>query len=157
MKNILISMCVLSCFCMAQFEAGSKTFSGGASYSSSNSGVEGEDAVATITLNPSAGYFLMDNLAGKFDLNWSKVGEGDATTTYGVGATYHMGMMYGGGMYNGSTAEGAEGSLTFRGGYLMPCGDGGSTFLDLYGSYHMGMGDDKSSTMTFGVGVATFF
>ena len=87
----------------------------------------------------------------------TKVGEGDAETTFDVGATYHMGSMYGGGMYNGSTAEGADGALTFRGGYLMPCGDGGSTFLDLYGSYNMGLGDETNTTMTFGVGVATFF
>ena len=154
MKNVLISLCVLSCLCMG-FNAGTKTFSGGATYSSNTVG--DADAVATITVNPTVGYFVMDNLSGNFGLNMIKVGEDDATTSYGFGATYYMGSIYAGGTYNGSTAEGAEGSLNLRAGYLMGCGDAGVVFLDLFGSYGMGLGDAEWNTLTFGVGVATFF
>ena len=155
MKNILLTMCMLSCFCMAQFSAGSKTLGGSASYSSTTVG--DADAVSTISLAPSIGYFFMDNISGNLDLSMNKVGEGDMITLYGFGARYYMGSMYGGASYGGSTVEDSEGNLTLRGGYLMGLGDSGNFFLDLYGSYNMGLGDAEISTIQFGVGFATFF
>jgi hypothetical protein len=139
----------------AQFSQGSKTLGGGASYSSTTVG--DADAVSTLVVAPSVGYFVMDNISANVALTMMKVGDADATTAYGFGARYYMGSMYGGGTYYGSTAEGDDGSLTFRGGYLMGLGDGGNFFLDLYGSYNMGLGDAEMSTIQVGAGFATFF
>ena len=152
MKNIFITIFALSCFCMA-FDAGTKNVSGGASYSSMTVG--DADAISSMSVTPSIGYFVMDNLSAGFGLSMTQVGDADAMTTYDFGATYYMGALYGGGMYNGSTAEGADGALTFRAGYLHGLSD--AFYLDCYGSYNMGLGDVSSSTMMFGVGFKSFF
>ena len=152
MKNIFITILTLSCFCMA-FDAGTKSVAGGASYSSMTVG--DADAVSTLSVTPSVNYFVIDNLSVGFGLSMSQVGDDDATTTYDFGATYYMGSLYGGGMYNGSTAEGADGAVTFKAGYLHGLSD--TFFLYCYGSYNMGLGDVSSSTMKFGVGFVSFF
>ena len=157
-------MCVLSCFCMAQFEAGTKSFGGGFTYASVKACADC-DSESTMSLAPEVSYYAMDNVGLSFMLDYSKSGDADAVTSFGLGGTYHMGQMYGAASYM-SMGTGIEdvGPLTFlnfRAGYLHPLSD--NFYLDLFGSYTMGMGevmegvDNESTTMTFGAGFRTTF
>ena len=59
--------------------------------------------------------------------------------------------------YNSMTPDGGDAStsLNLRGGYLHGLSE--SVFLDVNGTYMMGMGDNKSGGITLGVGVMSFF
>ncbi len=151
MKKILLTMCVLSCFCMAQFTTGTKSFGGSGTLTLA-------DPDMTIALDVSCGKFVMDNVQVSVGVNMA--GTTDTMTDaigYSVGANYYMGNMYGGASYGGSTLADSDGALDFRGGYLMGCGDSGNLFLDLYGNYNMGLGDGAEGVLSFGFGVVTFF
>jgi len=150
MKNLLLTMTMLSCFCMAQFTAGTKSLSGSGT-------VTLADPDMTIDVDANVGYFAMDNIEARVGLTLN--GTTDTMTDamgYSFGANYYMGSMYGGGEYAGSTAKGSDGALDIRGGYLMGLGDSGNMFLDIFGNYNMPLGDGDG-VISFGFGVATFF
>ena len=150
MKNILLTICVLSCFCMAQFTTGTKSLGGSGTITLA-------DPDMTIEVDVNVGYFAMDNIEAKIGLGLN--GTTDTMTDameYSFGANYYMGSMYGGGKYAGSTAEGSDGALDFRGGYLMGLGDSGNMYLDIFGNYNMPLGDGDG-VISVGFGVATFF
>ena len=161
MKKVVTMMIVLSLLASvsyAQFNTGSKTASGTVSWSKNS--YDGEDAGSLLMIAPSVGYFVMDNLSANVSLNmmtYSDDGESESITGFGIGAKYYMNNLYGGGSYNSLSWEDEDAmtSLLIEGGYLYGLND--NVFLDIGLDYLMGLGDNKSTTMTIGVGIATFF
>ena len=144
----------------AQFTEGTKSAGGTAGWSSIT--FDG-DAVATIlTIAPSVGYFVIDNVGVNVGLAMVTVtldgGDGVTSTAFGLGAKYYMNNMYAGGSYNSSKADAdadAMATLLIEAGYLYGLSD--NVFLDAGLGYSMGMGDNKAGGMSLGVGVVTFF
>ena len=144
----------------AQFTEGTKSAGGTAGWSSIT--LDG-DAVATIlTIAPSVGYFVIDNVGVNVGLAMVTVtpdgGDGVTSTAFGLGAKYYMNNMYAGGSYNSSKADAdadAMATLLIEAGYLYGLSD--NVFLDAGFDYTMGMGDNKAGGMSLGVGVVTFF
>ena len=144
----------------AQFTEGTKSAGGTAGWSSiTNDG----DAVATIlTIAPSVGYFVIDNVGVNVGLAMATVtpdgGDGVTSTAFGLGAKYYMNNMYAGGSYNSMKADAdadAMATLLIEAGYLYGLSD--NVFLDAGFNYSMGMGDNKAGGMSLAVGVVTFF
>ena len=143
----------------AQFTKETKSAGGTAGWSSiTNDG----DAVATIlTIAPSVGYFVIDNVGVNVGLAMVTVtpdgGDGVTSTAFGLGAKYYMNSMYAGGSFNSLTAGEADAvtHLLIEAGYLYGLSD--AVFLDAGFDYTMGMGDNKAGGMSLGVGVVTFF
>ena len=48
------------------------------------------DAEGTMTLNIDGGYFVADNISIHAKLGYSKVGDNDATTSFGIGGRYYI-------------------------------------------------------------------
>ena len=151
MIPVVLFIGLISNTVFGQYSTGTKTLGGLFSYRSTTP--EGGDAVTTMTVNPSVGYFVTDNIAVSVGLDYTKVGEADATTAYDLGGAYFMGNMYGGANY-GSAGEDMS-YLRLGGGYLHGLSE--SVFLDVNVGYQMGMGDWKVTTLRLGVGVVSFF
>ena len=153
MKYIKLTMIgvLLVGMATAQYSTGTKTLGGLFSYKSMTP--DGGDAITTMQVNPSVGYFVTDNIAVSVGIDYSKEGEDDAETKYDLGGRYYMGNMYGGANYGSAGEEMSY--MQFGGGYLHGLSD--SFFLDANLSYKMGMGDWKVTYLNLGVGVVTFF
>ena len=157
MKKLLGVMLVLSMFAgvtHAQFTAGTKSVGGTISYYMDMT----EDAdLSIITLAPSGGYFVADNLEIIASLGYTKWTDSDAMMSFGGGAKYFMNNIYAGGLFGYSKFGDADGvtDLLFEGGYLFPLTD--FFFVDIGADYYMGMGDNESKYLQFGIGFATFF
>ena len=144
----------------AQFTEGTKSAGGTAGWSSIT--LDG-DAVATIlTIAPSVGYFVIDNVGVNVGLAMATVtpdgGDGVTSTAFGLGAKYYMNNMYAGGSYNSMKADAdadAMATLLIEAGYLYGLSD--NVFLDAGFDYSMGMGDNKAGGMSLAVCVVTFF
>tara|TARA_Y100000590_G_scaffold468296_1_gene650560 strand:+ start:671 stop:1135 length:465 start_codon:yes stop_codon:yes gene_type:complete len=135
----------------ANWTEGTKSYGGSFSWRSTTP--DGGDAVTTMTIAPSVGYFWMDNVSANFTLNYSKEGDADASTTWLVGANYFMNEWYAGAHYG--TLGDDMNYMRFGGGYMYGLSDG--VYLNTGFTYDMGMGDYKSNTMQIAVGVSTYF
>lgn len=161
MKKTFIIISVLGifiCSSFAQFNTGTKSVSGTISWSKNT--YDGEDEVSLLTIAPSIGYFVMDNIAVNGSLNMltlSYEGESESITGFGIGAKYYVNNLYAGASYNSLKYEDEDAlnSLLIEGGYLYGINE--SVFLDVGIDYLMGTGDNKLTTITIGVGVATFY
>ena len=163
MRKVITMMMVLGLLASvsyAQFNTGSKTASGTISWSKNS--YDGEEGISILIIAPSVGYFVMDNLAANVSLNmmtYSYPGDSDSEsiTGFGIGAKYYMNNFYGGGAFNLQKYEDQDAltSLLIEGGYLY--GFNENVFLDIGLDYLMGLGDNKSTDITIGVGIATFF
>jgi len=161
MKKVIMLLIVFGLFSnlsFAQFNTGSKTAGGSVSWSKNS--WDGEDGTSILTIAPSVGYFVMDNLAVNVILNMLSIewdGGSDALTAYGAGVKFYEKNLYGGVSYNSMKWYGEDGSssLLIEGGYLHGLNE--NVFLDIGLDYSKGLGDNKSSTITVGVGVASFF
>ena len=125
----------------------------GGSFSWTSVAPEVGDATTYMQVAPSIGYFVMDNVAVNFGLDYSKEGDNDATTGWNLGCTYYMNEWYAGAHY-GSAGENMS-YMRFGGGYMYSLSDG--VYLNTGLTYDMGMGDWKTNTMQFAVGVSTYF
>ena len=164
MKKMLIILTLTALtmsLSFAQFTEGTKSAGGTAGWSSIT--LDG-DAVATIlTIAPSVGYFVIDNVGVNVGLamvtNTPDGGDGVTSISFGLGAKYYMNNMYAGGSYNSynSGVEGADAmaNLLIEAGYLYGLSD--NVFLDAGFDYTMGMGDNKAGGLFLGVGIVTFF
>ena len=96
----------------AQFTKETKSAGGTLGWSSST--YDGDALNTMLTIAPEVGYFVIDNVGVNFGLAMVTVtpdgGEGETTTTFGLGAKYYMNNMYAGGSYN-STTEGRRRQL----------------------------------------------
>ena len=147
MKKVIVSLFMLASLSLAR-EAGTKSFGGGGSLNDLTG-----DAMM-LDVNANVGYFAIDNMEVMVGLGLGGTTD-DMTMNYRLGGNYYMGSMYGGATYSGGDGF-DDGALDFRGGYLMGCGEG-STFLNLYGNYHMSMADGAEGVLSVGFGIVTFF
>ena len=134
----------------ANWTEGTKSVAGSFSYESSTTN---SVTSTSWTFNPSVGYFLMDNVAVNFGANMKNDGT-DTATSWNVGGSYYMNEWYGTAAY-GTGAEDNTNYMRFGGGYMYGLSDG--IYLDTGVRYNMGMGDNKTNTMNFVVGVSTYF
>jgi len=157
-----------------QFTKGTKSVSSLFSYNSSNSGNDGDDGSTDMVIEPAGSYFFMDNLAADVSINMTTSKEGDdeeKSSMMSFGATYYMNNIYGGlGFAMSSTTVGdsdafKSNAIAIKAGYLHSMVE--NWYFDIGLRYNMGMGkykmgseegdDNKSSHMTLGLGVVTFF
>jgi len=182
MKNLLIIGVVLTSFVLAQFT--SETISAGSLFSytsykmSSSSDAESITSIGpsasftSITLRPSISYFIVDNISVDAILSLNTLsGDGDnyKMNMYGIGASYYMDNIYGGGGFgissSGYNKMSTSNYLLLQGGYLHKLSD--NVFLDIGASYTMGMGkykydgeeggDNEQTILRFGAGIKAFF
>jgi len=173
MKKILLAVVILTfgaSLACAQFAAGTKSLGGTVSYYK-NMTEDAEDS--QITVAPSFGYFVMDNVEIYGMLGYTKYtydSDNDMSMTgFAAGAKYFINYLYLGAGFDYSkmsdssdTEYDAMTGLIFEGGYLYPITD--FFFLDLGLDYYFGMtemGVDpntyKVKGLTAGFGFATFF
>ena len=159
----------------AQWEAGTKSVGSLFSFSSVNSGIEGEDGTSTLSIEPAGSYFVIDNVTADVAITMLSIDDGSddkwSATNIGFGASYYMNNIYGGaGLLMSSWKVGdsdpsKSNYLTIKAGYLHSMVE--NWYFDIGLRYNMGMGkhkmgdtegdDNKSTNMTLGVGVVTFF
>ena len=148
MKKVIVSLCMLATLSFAM-ETGTKSLGGGGNITLGDP--------MTLNINANVGYFAKDNIEALVGLGLLDDGlGGDMVISYSFGGNYYMDNIYGGGKYSGTTVEGSDGALDFRGGYLMGLGEG-STFLNLYGNYNMSLAEGVDGVLSVGFGIVTFF
>ena len=118
MKKLFTILCaaLLSLGVSAQTESGNMIVGVNSDFNFSSFSPEGGgDSQSTMGLGGTYGYFFMDNLAGMASFDYSKSGDADASTSFGIGARYHMNSLYGGVMYNIGPAgdPSADGLMAF--------------------------------------------
>ena len=161
LNTIILTLGLMISFSYAQFTQGTMSAGGSLSWTSLTN--DGDAMSTTMLIAPSVSYFAIDNLSASFNLNMNTYtpegGDGETSTSFGLGAKYYMNGIYGGGSYNSSTPPGddaeASATLIIELGYLYGLSD--NVYLDAGFDYHMGMGDNKVGGMMLGLGVATFF
>ena len=164
MKKMLIILTLTALtmsLSFAQFTKETKSAGGTLGWYSSS--YDGEAVASALTIAPSVGYFVIDNVGVNVGLAMVTVtpegGDGLTSTSFGLGAKYYMNNIYGGGSYNSynSGVEGADAmtNLLIEAGYLYGLSD--NVFLDAGFDYTMGMGDNKAGGLFLGVGIVTFF
>ena len=118
MKKIFTIFCVgiLTLGLSAQTESGNMIAGVNSNFSFTSFSPEGGgDAVSNMELGGTFGYFVIDNLALMAGLDYSKAGEADAVTGFGVGARYYMNSIFGGLMYE--IPEEKMSSINIQAGY----------------------------------------
>ena len=163
MKKMLIILTLTALtmsLSFAQFTKETKSAGGTLGWASSS--YDGNAVGTTLTIAPSVGYFVSDNVGVNIGLAMVTYtpdgGDGVTSTSFGLGAKYYMNNIYGGGSYNSVKADAdadAMANLLIEAGYLYGLSD--NVLLDAGFDYTMGMGDNKAGGMSLGVGVITFF
>jgi len=158
--SVMLFVGLVSTSLFGQFTTGTKSVGGGFSYLKMS--WDGEDSGSLMTINPTVRYYAMDNLGVLVSLNMQTYtppeGDAETDTGFGLGALYHINAnIYAGGVYNSMTYgdDDAMADITLKGGYLHGLSE--SVYLDVSGSYLMGMGDNKRGGLELGVGVVAFF
>ena len=174
MKKLFTILCaaVLSLGVSAQTESGNMIVGVNSDFNFSSFSPEGGgDSESTMGLGGTYGYFFMDNLAGMASFDYSKSGDADASTSFGIGARYHMNSLYGGAMYNmgGAGVPGAELIMLFGGdmskfstiaiqaGYVAMLTDNISLEPSLSYNMHSYDGDSFGSSIKLNVGFGLYF
>ena len=180
MKRMLIMVAIAALtvsMSFGQFTKGTKSVSSLFSYESSNSGEDDDDGSTELSIEPAGSYFFMDNIAADVMIDMTTKGnymgsdEDLKTSLIGFGATYYMNNMYGGLGFAMSSSTFADNDpskanfIAIKAGYLHSMVE--NWYFDIGLRYNMGMGkykmgseegdDNKSSHMTLGLGVVTFF
>ena len=151
----------------SELSTGLMTASGGITYQKNSS--DSGEGTSVLTLSPSVGRFLKDNLQvlvglnyvrTSFPSNWSD--DPRSSTFLTLGGRYYkplgLGPVYGGAVFNYrkySVADEGSSSIDIQAGMLKFLGD--KLALDIGMDYNMGLGDNKSSSINAGVAVVVFF
>ena len=98
MKKIFTILCagILTLGLSAQTESGNMMVGVNSNAGFTSNTPEGGDAVTSMNLGASGGYFVMDNLALTASFGFAQVGDADAVTSFGIGGRYYMGSMFAG-------------------------------------------------------------
>ena len=143
----------------AQFSQDSKSINGTINWNKML--YDGHDMGTLLVIAPSLGFMIRDNFAVNMSVSlttFSFEGESQTVGSFGLGTKYYKkinkGAGYGGGSFNFKGFE-SPNSLLIEFGFLK--GLNNSIFLDFGFDYLLGLGEDKFSTLTLGVGIATFF
>lgn len=165
MRKLLLMttlLCLVVNLAMGQFNAGTKAISGSISYTMQS--WDGEDGPSLLMISPTVGYFVIDNLAIILGPQYLKVTypsrydrEAESMTGYTIGAKYFINYLYAGGSYSSTswTNEDASNSMLIEAGYLYGLNE--HVYIDLGVDYDKGLGDNKSVTTIFGLGISAFF
>ena len=163
---ILASAITLSTTMYAQKFTKGKYFVGSSSnlsWSSETLDFPGAKAVSTTSLDLSGGYFFMDNIMVRGGLGYSKVGDGTADVSFGLGARYYAKeKFFGQAMYNilpsktsmdkeGKTVEVGSSSISLGAGYVHSLND--FITIEPMVTYDMKNVDGASYSKTLGVRV----
>lgn len=160
-KLLSVSILFMS-ICIGQFSAGKKSIEGGVSWSKISYG-NSENSSSIFVLAPSIGFFLKDNRALNANFNWYVVNTPSASTTsmnFGLGLKYFnlftARLDYFSGSFNIQQVEPSDAkfSLLLETGILKSLNE--NVFLDFGLDYLIGLGDNKQSVLTIGIGIATF-
>ncbi len=144
----------------AQFSKNSKSISGTITWDQTY--YDHENIGTMLIATPSMEYFVMDDLAVTASLSLTAFGDDGVWLvddgSLGLGAKYcyeiDKGALYAGGSFDFTRPKAPRSMLT-EVGYLF--GLSKSVFLNFGLEYSMGLGDNRLSTITLGIGVATFF
>ncbi len=158
--SISIILFAYAAIAPAQFSTSSKNITGNVSWNKTY--YDGQDIGTVLIIAPSVGYFVMNDFAVtasvsltafRYDGIW-QIDDGNL----GLGAKYYYeidkGAVYGSGSFNFNGFKSPR-SLSTELGYLL--GINKSVFIDFGLDYSMGIGDNRLSTITLGVGIASFF
>ena len=156
---ILASAITLSTTMYAQKFTKGKYFVGSSSnlsWSSETGEGEGAKSVSSTNLDLGGGYFVMDNLMVKAQLSYNKIGDGKASTGYGVGARYYLkDKFFGQGMFN--IPEEKFSTIGLGAGYVHSLND--FITIEPMLSYDMNRVEGKTFSTTLGirVGLGIYF
>ena len=158
MKKLFTILCagLLTFGLSAQTETGNIMMGVGSNFNYSSVTPEGGDAVSSMGLDLVGGYFVIDNLAAIAMLNYSKEGEDDAMTGFGIGARYYMNSIYGQAAYIMGPVEDFS-TISISAGYMHMLTDNISLEPSL--SYDMVSFDGESAAtgITLNVGFGLYF
>ena len=156
MKKLITFFCagLITIGLSAQTDQGSMMIGVNSNLSYQSTTIEDGDAVSTMNVGGTFGYFLMENIAGVASFGYSKTGEADAVTSFGIGARYYMNNMYGGLMYSVPGEDMSD--ITINVGYLHMLTDNISLEPSLGYTMHT-MGDLSGSTIGLNVGFGLYF
>lgn len=121
-----------------------------------------ENIGTMLIVTPSMGYFVKDDFAVTASFSLTAFGDDGVWLvddgSLGLGAKYYYeidkGALYVSGSFDFNRPK-APRSMIAESGYLL--GLNKSVFLDFGLEYSMGLGDNKLSIITLGMGIATFF
>ena len=101
MKKLFTILCaaILSLGVSAQTESGNMVVGVNSNFEFASISPEGGDSESIMNLAASGGYFVADNIAVMALFGYAKMGDADATTSFGIGARYYMNSLYGGVAY----------------------------------------------------------
>jgi hypothetical protein len=161
-KSLNISLILFTYIAVApaQFSTGSKNVTGNVTWNKTY--YDGQDIGTVFIIDPSMGYFVKNDFAVTASVSLTAfrhdgiwlIDDGNL----GLGAKYYYevdkGAIYGSGSFNFNGFKSPR-SLSTELGFLL--GLNKIVFFDFALDYSMGMGDNKLSTLTLGVGIASFF
>ena len=162
---LMILMSTAMIYAQNPLAKGLMSASGGVSWSSLS--FDGKDAGSLLSLTPSGGYFINEQVQiniGLSFVNFSPPGDGDSfsTTTLLLGGRYFIpfdfGPVYAGGSFNYtkfSDFDAASNSINIQAGMLQFIND--NFAMDWGLIYNKGMGDNKTASITLAGAVSVFF
>lgn len=174
-KGLLILLSLLVVSSVFGFTQGSMLVGGTAGLSVTKSDSD-DDPTTTVSISPQLGYFVIDKLAADLILSAESQSDGDnsvAVLGIGAGGRYFFDYLYGGvdlqyrqATYDFEISDKITSTAMFgtlKAGYLIPLSQ--RAFVDLRGSYQMGLGDyggdssgkNESSGLGFTAGLQVLF
>ena len=161
---LMILMSTAMTYAQSPLAKGLMSASGGVSFTSDS--FDGEDAGSLLSLTPSGGYFINEQVqinVGLSFVNFSPpTGDSFSFTTLLLGGRYFIpfdfGPVYAGGSFNYtkfSEADEASNSINIQAGMLQFIND--NFAMDWGLVYNKGMGDNKISSITLAGAVSVFF
>ena len=158
MKKIFTILCagILTLGLSAQTESGNMMVGVNSNAGFSSFSPEGGgDGITTMNLGASGGYFVMDNLALTANFGFAQVGDLDAVTSFGIGARYYMGSIFGAVGYSVPGEEMSD--LALGAGYSKMLTDNIALEPSLMYIMSSAGGESYGSTFGLNVGFALYF
>ena len=159
MKKIFTILCAASlAFSVAAqtTDAGNMMVGVNSNFTFESTSPETGDAVSNMELGGTYGYFFMDNLAGIALFDYSKNGDADAETGFGIGARYYIGGIYAGAHYMSGPVKKAS-SINIGAGYAMWLNDNITLEPSLTYSMKSFDGESNGSKIALKIGFGLYF
>ena len=158
MKKLFTILCagLLTLGVSAQTEAGNMMVGVNSNLGYSSFSPEGGgDAESKMNVGGTYGYFFMDNLAGVASFDYSKEGEDDAVTSFGIGARYYINSFFAGAEYAVPGEEMSD--IKIEVGYAKMLTDNISLEPSLGYTMSSAGGEAYGSTIRLNVGFGLYF
>ena len=131
----------------AQTDAGNMYVGVNSGFGFESSTPEGGDATSSMAFDALGGYFVMDNLAIMAELGYSKYGDADANTAFGIGARYYINGIFPMLMYRVPAEDFSE--IVLGAGYAHMLTD--NIVLEPMLTYEMGSFDGEAAYKDLGI------